>query len=47
MGFAREAADRILYMDEGKIVFEGTPEMVFINPQNERLKKFLSSIIDQ
>ncbi|OLS25602.1 MAG: Glutamine transport ATP-binding protein GlnQ [Candidatus Heimdallarchaeota archaeon LC_3] len=47
MGFAREAANRIIYMDEGKIKFDGTPEDVFVNPQNERLKKFLSSIIDQ
>ena len=46
MGFAREVADRILYMDEGKIMFDGTPENVFVNPKNDRLKKFLSSIIE-
>ncbi|MHA1523224.1 MAG: amino acid ABC transporter ATP-binding protein, partial [Alphaproteobacteria bacterium] len=45
MGFAREAGDRVTFMDDGKIVEEGTPEMVFDNPQNERTKLFLSQII--
>lgn len=46
MGFAKEVADRIIYMDEGKIVFEGSPEVVFSpDVPNERLKKFLSSIV--
>ncbi|MFA9380976.1 MAG: amino acid ABC transporter ATP-binding protein [Acetanaerobacterium sp.] len=45
MGFAREVADRIVYMDDGKIVEEGTPEQIFNNPQNERTKEFLSRIL--
>lgn len=45
MGFAREVADRVIYVDEGKIVEQGTPEEVFDNPQNERTKAFLSHII--
>ncbi len=45
MGFAREVADRIIYMDEGKIVEEGTPEDIYNNPQNERTKEFLSRIL--
>ncbi len=45
MGFAREAGDRVTFMDEGKIVEEGTPESVFGNPQNERTQLFLSQII--
>jgi len=48
MSFAREAADRIVYMDEGKIVYEGKPEQIFDKSlKNERLRKFLSSIIDK
>ncbi len=45
MGFAREAADRVTFMDEGKIVEEGSPEAIFDNPQHERTKLFLSQII--
>lgn len=45
MGFAREVADRVIYMDEGRIVEQGTPEEVFDNPQNERTRAFLSHII--
>ncbi len=45
MGFAREVADRVIYMDEGIIVEQGTPEEVFDNPKNERTKAFLSHII--
>ena len=45
MGFAREAADRVTFMDEGQIIEEGTPESVFDNPQLERTKLFLSQII--
>ena len=45
MGFAREAGDRVIFMDEGKIIEEGTPESVFDNPQQERTKLFLSQII--
>jgi len=45
MGFAREVADRIVYMDEGKIIEEGTPEEIFDDPKMERTKEFLSRII--
>ncbi len=45
MGFAREAADRVIFMDFGEIVEEGTPEVVFDNPQHERTQLFLSQII--
>jgi len=44
MGFAREAADRVVFMDGGVIVEQGTPEEVFDNPQNERTKDFLGHI---
>lgn len=44
MGFAREVADRVIFMDDGKIVEEGTPEELFNNPQNERTKAFLSRV---
>ncbi len=45
MGFAREVADRVIYMDEGIIVEQGTPEEVFDHPQNDRTKAFLSHIL--
>ncbi len=45
MGFAREVADRILFMDQGCIVEEGNPEALFTNPSNERTKLFLSQIL--
>jgi polar amino acid transport system ATP-binding protein len=45
MGFAREAGDRVTFMDEGEIIEEGTPAAIFDNPQNERTKLFLSQII--
>jgi len=45
MGFAREVADRVIYMDEGIIVEQGTPEEVFDRPQNDRTKAFLSHIL--
>ncbi len=45
MGFAREAADRVLFMDEGLIVEAGTPQEIFENPQNERTKNFLSKVL--
>ncbi len=45
MGFAREAADRVTFMDDGKIIEEGTPEAVFDNPQHDRLRLSLSQII--
>ena len=45
MGFAREVADRVIFMDEGKIVEVGTPEHFFVNPEHERTKLFLSQIL--
>ncbi len=45
MGFAREAADRIVYMDSGKVIEMGTPEEIFNNPKTDRLKQFLSQIL--
>jgi polar amino acid transport system ATP-binding protein len=45
MGFAREVADRVVMMDEGLIIEEGTPEAFFTNPQQERTKSFLSKIL--
>jgi polar amino acid transport system ATP-binding protein len=44
MGFAREVADRVVFMDEGIIVEQGTPDQVFNNPQNARTKDFLGHI---
>lgn len=41
MSFAKEIADRIIFMDDGRIIEEGTPEKIFSNPQNERTKRFL------
>ena len=45
MGFAREVATRVMFMDEGVIAEEGTPEEVFGNPKHERLKDFLSKVL--
>ncbi|MBB3172146.1 polar amino acid transport system ATP-binding protein [Parvibacter caecicola] len=44
MGFARDVADRVIFMDGGVVVEEGTPEAVFDHPQNERTKDFLGHI---
>ncbi len=45
MGFARTAADRVVFMDEGAIVEEGSPEEFFTNPRSDRAKDFLSKIL--
>ncbi len=45
MGFAREVGDRIIFMDEGKIVVEGTPEEIFGQTDNDRLKTFLAKVL--
>jgi ABC-type polar amino acid transport system ATPase subunit len=42
MGFAADVADRVIVMDQGQIVEEGSPRVVFTSPQNERTKKFLN-----
>ncbi len=46
MGFARKAADRVLFMADGAIVEEATPEQFFTNPQSERAQDFLSKILE-
>lgn len=45
MGFAREVADRVIFMDDGRILEQGKPDMFFDHPQNERSRQFLSAII--
>jgi polar amino acid transport system ATP-binding protein len=45
MGFAREVADRVIFMDHGQIVETGTPEHFFTSPEHPRTKKFLSQIL--
>lgn len=45
MGFARQVADRVVFMADGMIIEEGTPEHFFNNPENERVKQFLGKII--
>ncbi|MCG3211127.1 MAG: Glutamine transport ATP-binding protein GlnQ [Anaerolineae bacterium] len=46
MGFARNAADRIIFMDEGRVIEDTTPNELYTNPQHERTKLFLSKILD-
>jgi ABC-type polar amino acid transport system ATPase subunit len=45
MNFAREVGDRVIFMDEGVIVEEGTPKDLFENPQSERLKSFFAKVL--
>ena len=45
MGFARQVADRVLFVDQGKILEDTTPELLFTNPQHERTKEFLAKIL--
>ena len=45
MGFAREVGSRVVFMDSGKIVEEGTPEEIFDHPQSDRLKSFLAKVL--
>jgi polar amino acid transport system ATP-binding protein len=45
MGFAREVADRVVMMDDGRIVEEGKPEEIFVNPKQERTRAFFSKIL--
>lgn len=45
MGFARQVADRVIFMDEGRILEQGTPEHFFVNPEHDRTKLFLSKIL--
>jgi len=45
MGFAREVGNRVLFMDEGVIAEDGTPDQIFRNPQNPRTREFLSKVL--
>jgi glutamine transport system ATP-binding protein len=45
MGFAREVSDRVIFMDDGRIVEEGSPSEIFSRPKHERLKTFLSKVL--
>ena len=45
MGFARAAADKIVFMDSGEIIETGTPEKIFTSPESERTKSFLNHIL--
>ena len=47
MGFAKDVANRVLFMEQGAIAEEGTPEEIFTNPKNERTKEFLSRILNK
>lgn len=47
MGFARDVANKVLFMEKGVIAEEGTPEEIFTNPKNERTKEFLSRILNK
>ena len=45
MGFARQVADQVIFMDQGQILEKGSPEHFFVNPEHNRTKQFLSRII--
>ncbi len=45
MGFARSVADRMVFIDAGQIIEEGTPQQIFSQPQHERTRQFLSQIL--
>ena len=45
MGFAREVADRVVFMDQGRILDQGTPDAMFSRPQEPRTQEFLSKIL--
>ena len=45
MGFAREVASRVIFMESGKIVVEGTPDEIFNDPSNDRLRTFLAKVL--
>ena len=47
MGFAREVADRVVFMDGGVVVEQGKPQEVFDHPQNERTRKFLRAVANK
>ncbi len=45
MGFAKEVADRVVFLDEGILMEQNRPEEFFVNPRNERLKSFLGKVL--
>jgi ABC-type histidine transport system ATPase subunit len=45
IGFVREVADKLVFMDEGKVVEAGSPQEVFDNPRSPRLRRFLSEVL--
>jgi polar amino acid transport system ATP-binding protein len=45
MGFARQVADRVMFIDEGLVIEEGTPSEIFDNPKEERTRRFLSKVL--
>ena len=45
MGFARQVADRVIFMEDGRVVEDGTPEKLFDHPESERVKQFLGKIL--
>jgi polar amino acid transport system ATP-binding protein len=45
MGFAREVANQVVFMDEGRIIEQGAPEDILLNPQNPRMKNFINAIL--
>ena len=45
MGFAKDVANRVIFMDNGVIAEEGTPQEIFTNPKNERTREFLARIL--
>ena len=45
MGFAKEAADKVLYMAEGRVIEEGTAQEIFENPKDQRIQQFIKSIL--
>ena len=45
IGFAKEVATRVMFMDQGNIKEQGSPEDIFSNPKNDRLKEFLSKVL--
>ena len=47
MGFARDVADRVIFMADGVVVEEGPPEVIFTRPRHERTRQFLQSILDR
>ena len=45
MGFARKVADRVMFLDQGRIIETGTPAEIFVRPRHERLRRFLDTVL--